>query len=73
MAFFYEKKPRLRFEIVSQSPVYNIREQIPKLVMMFDGENIREKHQTLSLITLRIVNAGRADTTMQSYDPMDPG
>lgn len=52
--FLYEKKPRLRYEIASQSPVYNIREQIPKLVVLFDGENIHEKHQMLTLITRKI-------------------
>lgn len=74
IALFYEKHPQLRYDILSQAPVYSIRENVGDLDIMFKGENIRQKHESLSVITLRVSNPGSSDIELGSFDPQDlPG
>ncbi|MFZ3374842.1 MAG: hypothetical protein WA183_04760 [Chthoniobacterales bacterium] len=74
MAIWYQRKPQLKYEILSQWPVYSIREEIPDLEIMFKGENIRKEQQALSVITIRISNPGSAAITLNSFDQRDlPG
>jgi hypothetical protein len=42
--FIYEKKPKLVFEILSEAPVYDLREDVSKLDILFEGEDIRKKN-----------------------------
>jgi len=65
---FYEKKPRLRYEILSSLPVYDVREDIADLEITFKGENIRGQHKMLSLITLKVCNVGNADIVKMHFD-----
>lgn len=67
-AFFYEKKPRLVVQQLSSSPVLSVRENVSKLDIVFDGEDIRKKNQTLTLVTLRLANLGNADILKSSFD-----
>lgn len=67
-AFFYEKKPRLIVQQLSSSPVLSVRENVSKLDIVFDGEDIRKKNQTLTLVTLRLANLGTADILKSSFD-----
>lgn len=65
----YDKKPNLRYQIISQSPVYDLRENVTTLDIIFDGKSIRQQQQTLSLITLKVENAGNAGISKQvSFD-----
>jgi len=65
----YDKKPNLRYQIISQSPVYDLRENVTTLDIIFDGKSIRQQQQTLSLITLKVENAGHAGISKQlSFD-----
>jgi len=59
--FIYQKKPKLTFEILSEAPVYDVRENVSKLDILFEGQDIRTNKQTLTLLTLRVLNAGNAD------------
>lgn len=68
LAVFYTKSPGVRFEIISESPVYDIRENLTKLEVLFDGENIRQKHEALSLVSIRIVNDGNANLSKSAFD-----
>jgi len=66
--FLYEKKPKLLFQILSEAPVYSLKEEVSELDILFKGENIRKKNQTLTLLTLRVVNSGNADILKNSFD-----
>lgn len=56
--FFYHTNPDLRMEVANDAPVFSLREQVTGLEIMFRGANIRESHQGLSILTLRIANRG---------------
>jgi hypothetical protein len=67
--FVYEKKPRLQFQTLSEAPVYSLSEDVGKLDILFEGEDIRQKHQTLTILTIRVINIGSADIVKSSFDP----
>ena len=71
LTLFYEKKPEIRFDVISNYRVYDIRENIGSLQINFEGENIREKGQTLSLITVRMANTSRVDILKTFFDEKD--
>ena len=49
--FFWDRNPQVRYTVNSILGVYDIREEVGKLDIIYDGINIREKKQMLSLIT----------------------
>lgn len=67
-AFIYQRKPDLIVQRLSQDPVYNLKENISKLDILFDGEDIRKNSQTLTLLTLRVRNNGNSDIVPSSFD-----
>jgi len=69
--FFGDRNPQIRYTVNSILGVYDIREEIGKLDIIYDGINIREKKQMLSLITLNIANVGNDHLTKALYDDND--
>lgn len=69
--FFYSKAPDLRAEIISSSPVLSIRENVQNLDILFEGQNIRQSHQLLTLISLKLVNRGNMAVKPGDFDPRD--
>ncbi|HYV28512.1 MAG TPA: hypothetical protein VFA77_13330 [Candidatus Eisenbacteria bacterium] len=67
-AFFQKTNPHLRFEVLSTANVFDIREDVGKLDVIFNGVNLREKQQTLALVTVRISNDGAAPIQKTAYD-----
>ncbi len=61
--FFYEKLPELRVEVVSNTPVFSINEDVDNLSILFNGEDIRESKQLLSVLTIKILNSGNLSIT----------
>src|SRR5260221_9969884 len=70
--FFYERKPDLKLTVLGNTTVYDIREDVPKLDILFDNSSIKQSSQTLSIITAKIVNDGGQGITKSSYDDSDP-
>src|SRR5688572_13074605 len=61
----YEKNPQLRYEIQSQAPVFNVREDVTTLDIIFQGQSIRQQTQMLSLVTVKVQNSGRQGLSKQ--------
>jgi hypothetical protein len=70
--FLREQRPNLKYEILSNTPVLDIHEQVGNLSVLFHGQDIRQTGQSLYAITLRVVNDGRADILIGSYDDREP-
>ncbi len=69
--FIQEKNPHLRY-IVGSSSVFSVRDDMAKLDVLLNGINIRERKQTLSLVTLEVVNTGGSPILKGSYDEQEP-
>jgi hypothetical protein len=70
--FFYERKPDVTFEVISNTPVFDVRENVSKLEVLFAGNNIKQSGQALRVITLRVINNGQQDILKTFYDENDP-
>lgn len=65
----YDRKPRLEYEILGQSPVFDVREDVNTLDILFEGRSMRQQHQMLSLLTVKVQNIGNEGINKQvSYD-----
>src|ERR1035438_1370503 len=69
---FQKTTPGLRFEEISRANVIDVKEDIGKLEILFNGVNLRDKHQSLALVTLKISNDGGAPIAKSAYDDADP-
>lgn len=70
--FVYQRVPRLTIEVVSNSPVLDVRERVGKLAIIYDGTDLKEANQSLHLLVLRISNQGNADITKAQFDDLAP-
>ncbi len=70
--FFSDLNPHLRYEILANAPVIDVREDITKLSVLFDGMDIRKQKESLRVMTIRIVNDSDRDILKGYYDQNDP-
>ena len=69
---YYEKKPKLKFEILSTAPVLDVKEEVGKLDILYDGKSIKRTENTLTIITIKIINDGNASILLNYFDSKDP-
>src|SRR5262249_24238501 len=70
--YFEKRNPALRMEVTSSANLIDVKQDVVKLDILFNGYNLREKNQTLSLVTVKISNDGGAPITKASYDDAAP-
>jgi uncharacterized membrane protein len=70
--FFYERTPDLTIEILSSASVLDVRENLTKLSIVYDGTNLEAANQNLHLLVLRFVNRGSADILKSHFDESAP-
>ena len=70
--FFKDRKPELRFEIVSNTSVLDVREDLGKLEIFYDGLDIKKSKQALRVVVVRVVNSGETAILMGHYDEREP-
>lgn len=70
--FFQKKAPAIKYEIESSAGVFDVREDVGKLDVIFDGVNLRETRQMLTLMTLKVSNVGSEPVRISDYDDRDP-
>ena len=70
--FVRDRKPKLRFEVVSNTNVLDVREDLGKLEILYDGLDIKKSKQSLRVVVVRVVNPGETDILMGHYDERVP-
>ena len=70
--FFRDRKPQLRFEIVSNTSVLDVREDLGKLEILYDGLDIKKSKQSLRVVVVRVDNPGETAILMGHYDKREP-
>ena len=70
--FFSDSGPRLRYDILTSTPVLDVREDVSKLSVLFDGVDIRQQKKSLRVITVRVVNDSQKDILKGYYDEAEP-
>ena len=66
--FYHKEKPNLQFEIVTNTDVFNLNENIGKLQILYNDENVLSIDTTLKLVTVKLINSGDASIKKEDFD-----
>src|SRR3972149_4078090 len=70
--FVRDRRPQLRYEVVSDASVLDVKEQLGNLEIIYDGRDIKKAKQSLRVVVTRITNEGADDILIGSYDQRSP-
>lgn len=56
--FLRQHSPKIEYDIISNTEILDLKEDVGKIDIYYDGENIKKQNQTLRLIVLRVTNTG---------------
>jgi hypothetical protein len=69
---FQRTAPDLRMEVVSVANVVDVKEDVGRLEVLYEGMNLRSNRQTLTVTSLKVSNDGAAPIRISDYDPSFP-
>lgn len=69
---FKEDKPKVVFDILSNTQVLSVKENLNKLDIIYAGQNLKEQKENLILLTIRIINEGNEDIREGDYYSQAP-
>jgi len=70
--FIRDRRPQLRFEVISDASVLDVRERLGNLDILYVGVDIAKAHKSLRVIVLRVTNEGQTDILKTHYDDKAP-
>lgn len=70
--FFKDTAPDVHFEVVGNTPVLSVSENLPSLEVIYRGEDIAKAGKSVSVVLLRVVNRGTANLLKSHYDENAP-
>ena len=70
--FFRDTRPAIQFEVISDSSVLDVREDIGDLEIVYSGTDLRKSNQSLRIIVIRVANIGSEDILKAYYDDKAP-
>lgn len=70
--FFFEKVPIIKYEIVSNTNVLDIKENVSRLDILFDSVSVKKTGKELRVITLKITNDGNENFNPDYFDNKFP-
>lgn len=71
-SFFFDRIPKISYEILSNSNVIDVHTELSKLDIIYDNVSIKKSDRNLRIITMRILNSGRKSITTQEYAQNEP-
>lgn len=72
LEFFEDTRPDLRYEIISNTSVLDVKEDLGNLEIVYDGIDIKNTNQSLRVILFRSINRGNEDIIIDYYDRNAP-
>ncbi len=70
--FLRDRRPQVRFEVISDASVLDVREKLGNLEIMYDGVDIQKARRSLRVIIIRVTNEGPDDILKTHYDEKAP-
>lgn len=70
--YFRDNRPQVKFEIVSDASVLDVKENIGNLEVLYDGIDLQKTQKTLRVLIFRIKNDGAVDILKSTYDDKNP-
>ncbi len=68
----YQKNPNLKIIIHSNTKILDIKEDLPKLDIIYDNVSIKRQLKNISVITFRLINDGSESILTSYYDDNYP-
>lgn len=66
--FIYTAKPELKYYVLANTSVLDVKEKVNNLTVTYDSINILESNLNISIILLEVKNIGTKDITLNDYD-----
>lgn len=70
--FFRSLDPELSFNVLSNATVFDIKENIGELDVLYDSTSLTKQGKTISLITIKISNSGNGSILKEYFDSISP-
>jgi len=70
--FFQQKKTELTYEIIANTNVLDIRAEVSKLDVLYDGTSLKHRNENLRIISVRVINSGTENILNSFYDDNAP-
>lgn len=70
--FLADKNPQLYLDVITSASVLDIKEDLPKLDISFDGIDIRQQNLSLRILSVKVINDSSKDILKMHYDLADP-
>ncbi|MFP4026065.1 MAG: hypothetical protein ACLFVR_16205 [Thiohalospira sp.] len=70
--FFRSSDPELSFNVLSNATVFDIKENIGELDVLYDSTSLTKQGKTISLITIKISNSGNGSILKEYFDSISP-
>ncbi|MBE0646988.1 MAG: hypothetical protein IH596_04305, partial [Bacteroidales bacterium] len=70
--FFFEKVPVIKYEVISNTNVLDVKENVSRLDILFDSVSVKKTGQNLRVITLKISNEGNENLNADYFDKKYP-
>jgi len=69
---FKEKKVELTYEVIANTSVLDIRAEVSKLDVLYDGTSLKHRNENLRIISVRVINSGTENILNSFYDDNAP-
>lgn len=69
---FKDESPKLVFDILSNTQVLSVNEDVNNLDILYNGQNLKEQKENLILLTIRIGNFGNGNIRESDYFSASP-
>lgn len=67
-SIIHNEKPNIEFEILTNTDVINVSEDIGKLQILYDNKNVLTVDTTLKILTIKVINNGNVTITKDFFD-----
>lgn len=70
--FIRDASPIIKYEVLSNTKILDVKEDVGGLSIIYNKEDIRRSKKTLSVLVLKVDNAGRSAVLKSYYDDAAP-
>jgi len=70
--FIRSSDPELTFNVLSNATVFDIKENIGNLDVVYDSTSLTKQGKTISLITIKVSNTGNGSILKEYFDSISP-
>ena len=70
--FIRDLNPLIKYHVIANTKILDVKEDVGGLAIIYNKEDIRKSHKTLSVVSLKVVNEGRSAVLKTYYDTASP-